>query len=276
MTTWSTETLKNTWSSEPIQLLQWRWFTQGPRSGSPRDSSVTCKVEDVGPSFPIANPLSFEFPRTTLKKSNCLFNSLFFTAFSQRWEVLSWFCLAVRDPVHKVVTAVLYNLIGKRVHHFQNLFREDLWENYAQLASTLPLLPRFPGLAGGQATIQGGRVWGPSLSRVAAQCELTPGPGGSLISQVADIVQDNFCAFHYKEKLEQERSDVRVTVLSECRHWEMLTGSICWCRDSEMNQSWRCQQGPQGWLDPLPKDRALQSTKNCSEEDNVPAMKSQI
>ena len=66
--------------------------------------------------------------------------------------------------------------------------------------------------------VQGGRVWGPSLSRVAARCELTPGPGGSLMSQVADIVQDNFCAFHYKEKLEQERRDVRVTVLSEWRH----------------------------------------------------------
>lgn len=159
VTTWSTETLKNMWSSEPIQLLQWRWFTQEPRSGSPRDSSVTCKVEDVGPSFLIANPLSFVFPRTTLKKSNFLFNSLFFAAFSQRWEVLSWFW-AVRDPVHKVV---LYNLIGKRVHHVQNLFREDLWENYAQLASTLPLLPPSPGLVGGHATIQGGRVWDLSL-----------------------------------------------------------------------------------------------------------------
>lgn len=126
MTTWSTETLENTWSSEPIQLLQWRWFTQGPRSGSPKYSLVTCKVEDVGPSFLIANPLSFEFPRTTVKKSNCLFNSLFFAAFSQRWEALSWFCLAVRDPVHKVVIAVLYNLIGKRVHHFQNLIRGSL------------------------------------------------------------------------------------------------------------------------------------------------------
>lgn len=43
-----------------------------------------------------------------------------------------------------------------------------------------------------------------------------------------------------------------------------------------MNQSWRCQKGPRGWLDALPKDRALQSTKNFSEEDNAPAMKSQV
>ena len=38
------------------------------------------------------------------------------------------------------------------------------------------------------------------------------------MSQVADIVQDNFCAFRDKEKLEQKRSDVRVTVFLEWRH----------------------------------------------------------
>lgn len=70
----NSSTLATTWSSELICLLQWRWSTQGPKSGSPRDSLVTFEVEDLGPSLLIANPLSFLFPRTTLKKNNCLFN----------------------------------------------------------------------------------------------------------------------------------------------------------------------------------------------------------
>ena len=37
--------------------------------------------------------------------------------------MLSWSCLEVRDPFHKVVTIVLNHLIEKRCNLFQNLFQ---------------------------------------------------------------------------------------------------------------------------------------------------------
>lgn len=209
-----------------------------PRSGSPRDSTVTCKVEDVGPSFLIANPLSFVFPRTTLKKVISFSTHYFsqhlvkdercYLGFEQsEIQFTRWYCITsleksppCPEPLQRGSLRKL--CIAQRLHFL--------------------LLP--PSL-GWLAVMQQSRRQGMGSKPLSLHLVLV----GLWQTRWLILCRIISCISLQGKARAGGGRDVQVTVLSRSGDTERLTGSIA--EILKWTQSWCCQKGPRGWLDAL-------------------------